>query len=144
MLLAPLRWLGRNLTTLLLAFILAVVVWVSAVLTADPNEERIYNRTVTLVGQDSNLMLIGNPPGQVRITVRAPRSILSEITNNASLVQAWVDLSGVGSGPHTLPVQVKIDATPVRVTKIEPQTYDINLETIISKSFPPTRAAAWW
>jgi YbbR domain-containing protein len=136
MLLAPLRWLGRNLTTLLLAFILAVVVWVSAVLTADPNEERIYNRTVTLVGQDSNLMLTSSPPGQVRITIRAPRSILSEITNNASLVQAWVDLSGVGSGPHTLPVQVKADATPVRVIKIEPQTYDINLETIISKSFP--------
>ncbi len=52
MLLALLRWFGRNLTTLLLAFVLAIVVWVSAVLTADPNETRIYNRTVTLVGQD--------------------------------------------------------------------------------------------
>lgn len=135
MLLAPLRWLGRNLTTLLLAFILAVVVWVSAVLTADPNEERIYNRNVNLVGQASNMMLIDNPPGQVRITIRAPRSILSEITNNAALVQAWVDLSGVESGTHTLPVQVRVDATPIRITRIEPQSYEVALETIISKEF---------
>ncbi len=136
MLFAPFRWLGRNLTTLLLAFILAVVVWVSAVLTADPNEERIYNRTINLVGQASNLMLINNPPGQVRITIRAPRSILSEITNNASLVQAWIDLSGVESGTHNLPVQVRVDTTPVRITKVEPLSYDLVLETIISKEFP--------
>ena len=31
-----LRWLGRNLSTLLLAFVLAVVVWVSSILTTDP------------------------------------------------------------------------------------------------------------
>jgi YbbR domain-containing protein len=136
MLLAPLRWIGRNLTSLLLAFILAVVVWVSAVLTADPNEERIFNRTVSLVGQASNLMLVENPPGQARITIRAPRSILSEITNNTSLVQAWVDLSGIENGSHNLPVQVRVDTTPVRVTKIEPPSYEIDLETIINKTFP--------
>ena len=34
-----LRWLAKNFGTLLTAFILAVIVWVSAVIASDPNEE---------------------------------------------------------------------------------------------------------
>ena len=44
----PLRWLGRNLSTLLLAFVLAVAVWVSAVVAADPNQEAAYSRLVPI------------------------------------------------------------------------------------------------
>ena len=39
--LSPLRWLAKNLATLLLAFILALIVWVSAVTSADPNEQHV-------------------------------------------------------------------------------------------------------
>ena len=57
--LAPFRWLAQNLSTLLLAFILSVVVWVSAVITADPNEVHVFRpANMENVGQDAGLLLV--------------------------------------------------------------------------------------
>ena len=36
---AAFKWLGKNLGSILLALVLSIVVWISAVVTADPNEE---------------------------------------------------------------------------------------------------------
>jgi hypothetical protein len=41
MLVSPLRWLAGNLGTLLLSFALAVVVWISAVTSENPNIEKM-------------------------------------------------------------------------------------------------------
>lgn len=138
MLLTFIRWLARNITTLLLAFILAVVVWVSAVVTADPNEERIYARPVNLVGLDSKLKLMGSLPSQARITLRAPRSILNQLTNNPSRVEAWIDLSGYGPGEHTIPLKADWDLNPARLSLIEPDEVTVTLEAIVSEEFPVT------
>jgi hypothetical protein len=61
------RWLSRNLGSLLLAFILAVVVWVSAVVSANPNQTRVYPRAVNLevIGKDSNLYMSSNLPSLI-------------------------------------------------------------------------------
>ena len=132
----PLRWLLQNLGTLLLAFILAVVVWVSAVVTADPNEERSFIRQVNLVGQSANLALEGDVPEQARITLKAPRSILSKIANNPNLVQAWMDLTGLGAGEHQIPVMVKWDINPVRLVLLDPSEAQFILEPIITRMVP--------
>ena len=42
MVINPLRWVLRNLGALVLAFVMAVIVWVSAVTSNDPNQERVY------------------------------------------------------------------------------------------------------
>jgi hypothetical protein len=48
-----------NFGTLLLAFVLAVVVWVSAVVTADPNLEQNFGPVpVELVGLDADMLLV--------------------------------------------------------------------------------------
>jgi YbbR domain-containing protein len=138
MLLALLRWLGRNIGTLLLAFILAVIVWVSAVVTNDPNEERIYPRPINLeqVGKDSNLLILGDVPNQVRVTLNAPLSIWNQLNNNPNTVQAWIDLSGLGSGNYTLPVKVRVTVAPVRVVQVDPPTVSFTLEPLVTQSFP--------
>ncbi len=46
MIISALRWLGRNLSTLLMAFILALIVWISAVISEDPNLEEVLQRPV--------------------------------------------------------------------------------------------------
>jgi hypothetical protein len=47
MLVRLVRWFSRNLGNLVLAFIMAVVVWVAATISAtDPNQESIYPRSV--------------------------------------------------------------------------------------------------
>jgi len=132
-----LRWLGRNLSTLLLAFILAVVVWVSAVVAADPNEEAIYPRAVNLelVGQDSSMLQTEQIPTQVRITLNAPRSIWGQLNVNPDLVRAWIDLSGLEKGEHILEVKTQVDITPVRIVKVEPSEVKIKLEPLLTKTF---------
>jgi hypothetical protein len=76
MLLAPLRWLSRNLSTLLLAFVLAVVVWVSAVVQQDPSVQAVYPSAIKLEteGLDSSLMIVRMIPTEVRVTINAPNS----------------------------------------------------------------------
>lgn len=131
-----LNWLGRNLSTLILAFILAVVVWVSAVLNADPNRERTFTRTVESVGQSADMLVIGDVPTQVRVTVKAPDSILSQLNNSPNLIQTWIDLSGLEAGPHSLPVQVSVERNPHRVVSVEPRVIDVDLEERVSRQAP--------
>lgn len=131
-----LHWLSRNLSTILLAFVIAVVVWVSAVLTADPNEERIYTRNLSVVGQSTNLMQMNDLPAQVRITLKAPRSILTELNNNPTLIQSWIDISGLENGTHQAKVEVRIDDSPVRVIHLEPQQVEVVLEKQVSRTMP--------
>jgi YbbR domain-containing protein len=131
------RWLGRNLGSLLLAFILAVVVWVSAVVAANPNERRIYPRPITLdiIGKDSNLYLSGNMPTTVSVTIEAPQSIWTQLTNQPDLVKAWIDLTGLGAGDYNVPVKVRVDAKPVR-WEVQPQNVQVTLEPLVSKTLP--------
>jgi YbbR domain-containing protein len=131
------RWLGRNLGTLLLALILAIVVWVSAVVAADPNEKRLYPRAVPLevTGKDSNLSLSSDVPTTVRITIEAPQSIWTKLTNNPDLVKAWIDLSGLGAGEYNVPVKVDVKANPAR-WDVQPQSIQVTLEQLVSKNLP--------
>lgn len=134
---APLRWLGRNLSTLLLSLILAAIVWVSAVVTSDPNIEDI-SRPVPLRvnGQDPNLLLLGDVPESVRLTIEAPTSIWSQLNENPSLINAWIDLSGMQPGEHTAKVNVLIDASPVRFIRVDPAEVSFRLETLLTRTLP--------
>ena len=104
-----LRWLGKNLGTLLVAFLLALAVWVSAVLSADPNVERDLARPVPIeyVGKDPGLKVMGNVPGEVNLTLMAPQSVWEELDKQVDSVSAWVDLSNLGPGEFEVPVRCK-------------------------------------
>ena len=130
----PIRWLGRNLGTLLLAFTLAVVVWVSAVVTNDPNEVSVFGPVqIDRIGQADNLILINDIPNQARLTLKAPRTVLENLNNRPSLVHAWVDLSGYGPGTHTVPVRRNVEASPVRILEVDPDTVEVTLENRITR-----------
>lgn len=132
-----LRWLGRNLSALFLALILAIVVWVSAVLSTDPNVERVYPRSIELeiVGQDPAFLQIEDIPSQVRLTLNAPSSIWDQLESNPNTLKAWIDLSGLGKGEHVLEVKTQISQRLVRVIKVDPAEVTIVLEprTTITK-----------
>jgi YbbR domain-containing protein len=138
MLLRIFRWFASNLGLLLLAFLLALVVWVAAVLAADPNEERTYIRQLEVVGQDPRLIFTSEIPAQVRITLEAPRSILDEITNTPSLLSAWIDLTGLGAGTYNVDTKVRWERDPVRLVRTEPATVSVSLESEVEKTLPVT------
>lgn len=137
--LGPLRSLLRNISTIVLALILAVVVWVSAVVVADPNQEKDL-RPVTLerLGLDPNLLIVGDFQGQLRLTLQAPQSIWKRIEENPALVHAWVDLTGLPAGEHMVEVKIRIETSPVRVIEIEPEEILVRLEPLVQRDFPVT------
>jgi YbbR domain-containing protein len=133
-----LRWILTNLSTLILAFALALVVWVSAVTAADPNVDRARTVTLDAVGLDANMLLVGNIPAQVRVTLRAPRSIMDRMNTAENAVRAWVDLSGLTPGTHTLEVQVQVNPSfqPVQEVQVTPDLVTVTLESLVSRTFP--------
>ncbi len=133
-----LRWLGRNLGNLLLAFVLALVVWVSATVASDPNEETIYPRPIPLeiVGQNPGLLQLNTIPTQVRLTINAPRSIWEQLVNNPELLRAWVDLSGLEEGEHSLNVNAQLMIAPAQIVKIDSEAVQVKLEPSKTEDFP--------
>jgi YbbR domain-containing protein len=135
-----LRWLAKNISPLLTAFILAVIVWVSAVVASDPNEEQILNRPISIeiIGQDPSMQIMGNVPRNLTLVLRAPTSVWNQLNNDPQLIHAWVDLTNLKSGTHTVAVQVQITPPLVRIVSQDPQQLTISLDAIVTKEFPVT------
>ena len=138
MTLKGLRWFRNNLTSLLTAIALALVVWFSAVINADPNISQALDQPIAIefIGQDSTLKLMGEYPTQVTLTVEAPRSIWDSLNSDAASIRAWVDLSAVGPGEHMLPVQVQIDSNLARKIRQDPEQINLTLETVLTQVMP--------
>ncbi len=132
-----LRWLAKNLGTLLTAFILAVIVWVSSVVASDPNEEHTLARPVPIevVGQDTGLQIMSDVPRNITLVLRAPASVWTVLNNDLGSVRAWIDLSNLGSGTHTLPIQVQITPHLVRKVSQDPEQLSVTLDSITSRAF---------
>lgn len=133
----PLQWLVRNFRTLFLAFGLALVVWVSSVIAADPNEERtITNVPLEVVGKASDLLIINEIPEIVSVKLFAPRSWLNRYENEPGLLRATLDLSGLEQGVFTVPVQVSAELDPTRVEQVLPNEVEVVLDRLVSESRP--------
>jgi YbbR domain-containing protein len=131
------RWLKKNAGTFILAFILAVVVWVSAIVASDPNIDKEYPQNIPLeiFGQDSGLILVEKVPAQVRVSIRAPRSVWSHLENDPGMIRAWIDLSGLGVGQYLLPVKTQISLSPNQVLGVEPNEIKVSLEPLKMMNF---------
>lgn len=134
------QWLKKNLNTLLLSLLLAIVVWVSAVTASDPNVERFLTRSVEikLTGKAPELKLMKASTTTIRLKLKAPQSLWERLDSDSSLVSAWADLSNLGAGDHTVPVQVKIDLSPVRLISQDPLQISLTLEPVLSEMRPIT------
>jgi YbbR domain-containing protein len=132
-----LRWLAKNFGTLLTAFILAVIVWVSAVIASDPNEEHVLARPVPIeiIGQDPGLQIMGDVTQNVRVVLRAPSSVWTQLNNDPTLVTAKADISNLNAGAHTVPVTVQITPHLVRLISQDPEQISVTLDAIESQIF---------
>jgi YbbR domain-containing protein len=134
---ALLHWLTDHFGALLLAFILALVVWISAVITADPNEEHVSRAAeIEVLGQDPGLLLVEEIPHQARLTLEAPRSIWDELNSDPSVIKTWVDLSGLPAGEHEVEVKSSVNASPVRYIGTDPETIHLTLEPLLQRTLP--------
>ena len=133
-----LRWITTNLRTFLLAFALALAVWVTAVTANNPDVTQAYSSPIPIefIGQDPGLVMTGTVPRQVQVTLRAPRSIWDTSLSSGTSIRAVVDLTGLKAGTQAVEVQVQIAARPVRIISITPQRFNLSLEKLVTIAFP--------
>ncbi len=134
------NWLKGHLNALLTALVLAIAVWVSAVLDSDPNQVGLlpYNVPLEVTGLASDMVVTQGLPQGVRVRLRAPRSVWERVATDASLVHAWVDLAGLEPGTYRLPITIQVDARPVQILGHEPQEVQITLDRLATRTFPVT------
>ena len=135
-----LRTIWKNLPTFLLALVVAVAAWISAVTASDPTVERTYDRVVPveIIGQDPTTILTSDLPDQINFTLSAPTSIWELLSSEQKPIRALVDLSGLGPGTHIVDIQPQISVKPVRLVSYSPRSIEITLEEVASKSMPLT------
>lgn len=132
------RLFAKNVRTFLLALILGVSVWVSAVSFADPNEVRAYPDPIPLevLGQDPSLILTSEIPPTVEVSLRAPRSVWDSLIARENSVRAIMDLTGLSAGEHTREVQIMVDMRPYQLVLKNPAAVSVVLESVATRTFP--------
>lgn len=135
--LKALRSFAKTLPLLITAIILAIAVWVMAVTSSDPSVERVYPTAVPveIVGQRSDLVITSEVPENISLILRAPTSIWTSLTSQKVLVRAIMDLSGLGEGEHTVPVQIQIGIRPVEIRSYAPRSASVQLQTLETRTF---------
>lgn len=128
------RYFLDNLNTLLVAMVLALAIWILAVLAADPNSEQsvIGGVPLTVSGMDEGLLLINELPDVIELDLQAPESIWDDMDSTRPFV-ASIDLAGLNPGEYALPVEVAVAANPVRIVDFSPRVITVILEALISK-----------
>ncbi len=121
-----------NLDTLILAFFLAIIVWVVAVQQEDPIivADLPSPLPVSYENLPAGLTILGNPVEQVRLRVRGQRSVVTSL--NASAFRAYVDLQGLTPGVHTLPINVE-GPREITVVAVDPPRAIVHLERLLQK-----------
>lgn len=132
--------LWANIGTLSLAFLLAFAVWISAVVAADPNEVRDYPVPLALEvrGLDPSLMLIGSPPSEVSVRLGAPASLWQQLVAQPRPLHAYIDLTGLAEGEHTVDIEVESSLRPIRVVSLSPLEVQVVLEPRAVRDIPIT------
>jgi YbbR domain-containing protein len=131
------QWITKNLGTLLLALVLAIVVWVSATISADPNETNDSKPVdIEVIGLKPDLLVMNEIPDNTRLTLKAPNSVWSRLNRNPKLMEAWIDLTGLDSGTHIVEVSFRVNASPVEPVSADPQAVEIQLEKSTNQDFP--------
>jgi YbbR domain-containing protein len=132
------RSLAKNIRTFLLALVLGLSVWVSAVSAADPNDVHSFPNPIPLqvIGQDPSLLITSNLPSTVELSLRAPRSVWEMLTAREDSVKASLDLTGLSAGEHTVAVQITVDRRPYQIVLVNPPTVTVDLESLDAQTFP--------
>jgi YbbR domain-containing protein len=131
-----LRSLLGHAGNLLLALILAVLVWVVAERQANPSNEKTFPDLipVTLQNLPAGMVTYDESAAEVRVTVNTPDIVWNKI--DPRQVTAWIDLSGQTSGTLDLPVNVSVPDRAAPVVKIEPAFVRLKLEPLAEAQLP--------
>jgi YbbR domain-containing protein len=130
-----LRWLGTNLTSLILSLLLAIVIWASAVTSTNPNIEAELTVPLEVIQQTTDIAIVDLLPETVTLKILAPESIILQIEEDNTLT-ANINLTGIEAGTYLFPVLVRIpdNLKPIRVLEQNPKQLKLKISNLISKT----------
>ena len=131
------RWFGSNLSSLILSLLLALVVWISAVTSADPNTEAEFVLPLEVVRQASDIAIVDDLPDSINVNLLAPESIIQQLQEDNPLF-AYIDLADISAGTYLFPVLVDIPSQlePIRVLERNPERLELRISNLVSKILP--------
>ena len=131
------RWLGNNLTSLILSLLLALVVWISAVTSANPNIEAEFVLPLEVRQQATDIAIVDDLPETISVKLLAPESIIQLLQEDNPLV-AYIDLVDISAGTYLFTVQVDVppQVEPIRIMEMSPEELELRLSNLVSKILP--------
>lgn len=131
------RNFAANLRTFILALVLAIAVWISAVTAADPDEVHApITVPVEIVGKDNSLVMTNKAPTTIEVTLRAPKSVWERLTAQEHSVRAYLDLAGLSAGEHVVAIKVQVTERPTQIVLVNPTTATVDLEPFATQTLP--------
>ena len=132
------RWINNNLSTLALAFILAVFVWFVAAQETNPVVEQAFQErlTIAMINQPSGVVLTNDPVDAVQVVVYGPRLSLDGLERGN--FRAVVDLADAPLGGAEVPVNVSVDDPLISIVGQDVDSIYVQLERYEQQVFPVT------
>jgi YbbR domain-containing protein len=126
--------LRRNAGALVLAFFIAITVWVVAINQDDPSVERSFSNPLPIeyAGLSEELIIVGDPPSEGIVTLRAPASMWEVLTEQD--IRLTADLSTLQAGTYLVTLEANTDRSPIQIKSIEPQRVTVSVEPSATRS----------
>jgi YbbR domain-containing protein len=132
------RWINNNLSTLALAFILAVFVWFVAAQETNPIVEQGFPERIPIqmINQPAGVVLTNDPARSVEVVVYGPRQTLADL--GLEDFRAVVDLSRAELGGANVPINVSVDDPLVTIVDRDFESIFVQLERFEQEIFAIT------
>ena len=134
--------LFRNIISMLIAIILATLVWVAAINEQNPPREDDYDQNISIeiVPPVDGLITTDKLPETARLRLRAPASSWDDLS--PAKFKATLDLSKLPEGFNDVPVVVASSDPQVEIIEKRPQSVSVNLQAEQMISLPVTVQAS--
>ena len=134
------RWLLGNVGLVLLALIVAVVVWVAAEWDDDPILEDEFDQPipVKVINQPPGTYLVDGWQQGVSVRLQAPQSVWEQLEPGqfTAILDLSPDVSPLEPGGYWVQAEVSIDLEPAVILEVEPEWILIELEAIRERLVP--------
>ena len=121
----------------LVALVMSALVWVVWTLEQNPSTQELIDDDIQV--DEVNLgpsLVLASPIQPVRVTVGGPRENIGRVTVRD--FSARVNLAGIGSGVHQLPVEVAVADAAMDVIRVTPETVTVQIDPFEVRAYEVT------
>jgi len=134
------RWLLENLGLMVLAVVVAAVVWIAAEWEGDPIRENEFDQPipVQVENQPTDIHLVDGWQREVRVRLKAPQSVWDQLSVDDfdAVLNLSPNLSALEPGSYRVAVQVSLRVEQAVLLEVKPALIDVELEAILTRSVP--------